>query len=58
MLLDLESAPMLGIRRSLPAAQLPRAALDALMPPPRVTWFFEAADGGPEEANEGLEPPP
>lgn len=58
VLLDLERETTLGIRRSLPAAQLPRAAQDALMPPPRVTWFFEAADGGPEEANEGLEPPP
>ena len=58
VLLDLEREATLGIRRSLPAAQMPRAAQDALMPPPRVTWFFEAADRGPEEADEGLEPPP
>ncbi len=58
VLLDLEREATLGIRRSLPATQLPRAAQDALMPPPRVSWFFEAADGGAEEASEGLEPPP
>jgi len=44
LLLNLESEPALGIRRSLPAAQLPRAALAVLMPPPRVAWFFETAD--------------
>lgn len=58
VLIDLEREATLGIRRSLPASQLPRAAQGALMPPPRVSWFFEAANGGPEEAGEGLEPPP
>jgi HD-GYP domain-containing protein (c-di-GMP phosphodiesterase class II) len=43
--LDLESEPTLGIRRSLPAAQLPRAAQAVLAPPPRVSWFFEAVEG-------------
>lgn len=44
--LDLESEPTLGIRRSLPSAQLPRAAQEVLMPPARVSWFFEVADAG------------
>jgi len=39
--LDLEVEPTLGIRRSLPAAQLPRAAQDVLRPAARMTWFFE-----------------
>ena len=44
LLVDLDNEPALGIRRSLPSAQLPRAALDVLQPSPRVNWFFEAAD--------------
>ena len=46
--LDLESEPTLGIRRSLPATQLPHAAQDVLRPPVRMAWFFEAGgdDGG------------
>jgi hypothetical protein len=49
LLLDLEHEPALGIRRSLPSAQLPRAAYEALAPPPRVGWFFEpTADPHPE----------
>jgi HD-GYP domain-containing protein (c-di-GMP phosphodiesterase class II) len=55
VLLDLESEPMLGIRRSLPSAKLPRAAMEVLMPPARVTWFFEAAQGSPEDGSEGRE---
>jgi hypothetical protein len=55
VLLDLESEPMLGIRRSLPSAKLPRAALEVLMPPARVTWFFEAAQGSAEDGSEGRE---
>jgi HD-GYP domain-containing protein (c-di-GMP phosphodiesterase class II) len=46
LLLDLENEPALGIRRSLPSSQLPRSALEVLMPPPRVTWYFETTDGG------------
>lgn len=41
--LDLETAPDLGIRRSIRAAQLPPVALDYLAPRPRVAYFFEAA---------------
>lgn len=40
-LLDLESLPDLGIRRSLPPAKLPPAVLAALDPRPRVTYYFE-----------------
>ena len=40
-LLDLEALPDLGIRRSLPPAKLPPAALAALDPRPRVTYYFE-----------------
>lgn len=41
--LDLETAPELGIRRSLKPAQLPRASLDYLSPRSRVCYFFERA---------------
>jgi hypothetical protein len=47
LLLDLEAEPALGIRRSLPVTQLPRAAQEVLMPPPRLAWFFEARDEEP-----------
>ena len=43
LLLDLEREPALGIRRSLQSAQLPREALEYLMPPLRLAWFFEAS---------------
>jgi HD-GYP domain-containing protein (c-di-GMP phosphodiesterase class II) len=43
LLLNLESTPDLGIRRSLAPAKLPRDALDALSPRPRVSYFFEPA---------------
>ena len=46
LLVNLENAPDLGIRRSLPVAQVPRASLDILKPPARVNWFFEADDDG------------
>ncbi|NMM89026.1 phosphohydrolase [Rhodococcus sp. SRB_17] len=41
--LDLESVPELGIRRSLKPAQLPRAALDYLSPRERICYFFDRA---------------
>ena len=41
LILDLESAAGLGIRRSVKPAQLPPAALDYLAPRPRVAYFFE-----------------
>jgi len=40
-LLDLETQPDLGIRRSLAAAKLPPAVLTALDPRPRVAYYFE-----------------
>jgi HD-GYP domain-containing protein (c-di-GMP phosphodiesterase class II) len=40
-LLDLEQMPDLGIRRSLPANKVPTAALQALDPRPRVSYYFE-----------------
>ena len=39
--LDLERAGDLGIRRSLNAGKLPRAALEYLAPRPRVNYYFE-----------------
>ena len=41
LILDLENAVGIGIRRSVRAAQLPPTALDYLAPAPRVTYFFE-----------------
>ncbi len=40
-LLDLETQPDLGIRRSLAATKLPPAVLSALDPRPRVAYYFE-----------------
>lgn len=51
-ILDLETMPELGIRRSLKPAQLPRDALDYLSPRQRICYFFErAVNPGPEEAD-------
>ena len=41
LIVDLESAPGLGIRRSIKPAQLPVASLEYLAPRPRVAYFFE-----------------
>lgn len=43
LILDLEHAPGLGIRRSLKAASLPRAAMEYLSPRQRICYFFERA---------------
>ena len=48
-LLDLETVPDLGIRRSLSASKLPPAVLQALDPRPRVSYYFE-----PLETTQGL----
>ncbi len=45
LVLDLERAPELAIRRSQRPAQLPRAVLDYLSPRKRVCYFFERAVG-------------
>lgn len=42
-ILDLESVPELGIRRSLKPSQLPRDALEYLSPRKRICYFFERA---------------
>ncbi len=42
LLLNLEDAPDIGIRRSLVASKLPPAALEYLDPRPRVAYYFEA----------------
>jgi hypothetical protein len=41
LVLDLEGAAGLGIRRSVRAQQVPPTALDYLQPTTRVTYFFE-----------------
>ena len=41
LILDLEHAPHVGIRRSLKPASLPGAAMDYLAPRQRVSYFFE-----------------
>ncbi|BDT68287.1 cyclic di-GMP phosphodiesterase [Comamonadaceae bacterium OS-1] len=41
LMVDLEHAPELGIRRSLKPSQLPRAVQDYLSPRQRVSYFFE-----------------
>ncbi len=43
LLLDLESEPQLGIRRSVKPIALPRDTLEYLSPRPRVAYFFERA---------------
>jgi len=43
VVLDLETAPELSIRRSLKPTQLPRAAMDYLSPRQRICYFFERA---------------
>ncbi|HEY9066129.1 MAG TPA: HD domain-containing phosphohydrolase [Burkholderiaceae bacterium] len=46
LILDLESVPGLGIRRSLRPQQLPPESLDYLAPRPRVAYFFEPVQVG------------
>ena len=43
LVLDLETATGLGIRRSIKPQQLPPTALEFLAPSPRVAYFFEPA---------------
>lgn len=52
-ILDLETMPELGIRRSLKPAQLPRDALDYLSPRQRICYFFErAVSTDPDQAGD------
>lgn len=48
LILNLESQPDLGIRRSLKPAMLPQAALDYLAPRQRVAYFFEPVATRPD----------
>ena len=41
LILDLEHAPTIGIRRSLKPSTLPRAAAEYLSPRQRISYFFE-----------------
>lgn len=50
LVLNLETEPRLGVRRSLKADQLPRSALDFLSPRPRMTYFFEPVQTVQDEA--------
>jgi len=50
LVLDLELVPELGIKRSLKASQLPKAALDYLSPRQRICYFFERAVEAPSPA--------
>lgn len=47
LVLDLETVPGLGIRRSLKPLQLPPSSLEYLAPRPRVAYFFEPASMEP-----------
>jgi putative nucleotidyltransferase with HDIG domain len=46
LVLNLEDQPDLGIRRSIKAQQLPRAAMDYLSPRTRIAYFFEPVGAG------------
>lgn len=54
LVVDLETTPELGIRRSLKPLQLPKSAIDYLSPRERICYFFERAlplgDGAGEPA--------
>ena len=49
LVLDLEQVSDLGIRRSLPAAKLPPAAVEYLDPRPRVSYYFEPLSAAADE---------
>jgi HD-GYP domain-containing protein (c-di-GMP phosphodiesterase class II) len=49
LILDLESQPNIGIRRSLKPASLPADALDYLGPRQRIAYYFESPEQEPGE---------
>jgi HD-GYP domain-containing protein (c-di-GMP phosphodiesterase class II) len=51
LILDLETTPQLGIKRSLKPDNLPRAAMDYLSPRQRICYFFERAIDTPLEGS-------
>ncbi|MEP7056519.1 MAG: HD domain-containing phosphohydrolase [Caldimonas sp.] len=53
LLLDLEGAGSVGIRRSIRIAHLPTAAHEYLAPSPRVAYFFETAGAAAEAVEAG-----
>jgi hypothetical protein len=53
LVLDLETQHDLGIRRSLPAAKLPPAAIEYLDPRPRVSYYFEPLSRAAESEAQG-----
>ncbi|MFM7506240.1 MAG: HD-GYP domain-containing protein [Rubrivivax sp.] len=55
LVLDLETQPNLGIRRSLPAAKLPSAAVEYLDPRPRVSYYFEPLERPAAEGSQPVE---
>jgi HD-GYP domain-containing protein (c-di-GMP phosphodiesterase class II) len=50
LIVDLETTPGLGIRRSIKPQQLPLESLEYLAPRPRVAYFFEAVPRNDEAA--------
>jgi HD-GYP domain-containing protein (c-di-GMP phosphodiesterase class II) len=50
LLVDLAHETSLGIRRSLPAAQLAPEVRAHLLPRPRSAWFFQVEDEAPADA--------
>ena len=50
LILDLETTPHVGIRRSLKPAALPRESLEYLSPRQRISYFFESAQTPQVEA--------
>ncbi len=55
LLLNLEEARDIGIRRSLPPNKVPPAALEYLDPRPRVAYYFEALSAKPPLAERQTE---
>jgi len=55
LVIDLETQPNLGIRRSLPPAKLPRAAIEYLDPRPRISYYFEPLDRPAAEGSQPVE---
>ena len=54
LMLDLAQQPALGIRRSLPAAQLPGGLRELLLTRPRQAWFFEKDEEAPDESPDDI----
>ena len=54
VIVDLETAHGLGIRRSIKPLQLPPASLEYLAPRPRVVYLFEAAIVAPASRAEAV----